>query len=58
MSANRSPSQEPPTKVLTRGLRKGVALAITTFLDPFFRMCGIERDDMAETGEALAVCAK
>lgn len=51
MSANRSASQEPPTKVLTRGL-------ITTFLDPFFRMCGIERDDMAETGEALAVCAK
>lgn len=29
-----------------------------TFLDPFFHMGGIERDDIAEAGEALAVCPK
>lgn len=58
MSASRSPSQEPPTKVLTAGLRKGLALVTTTSLDPFFHMGGIERDGIAETGEALSVCPK
>lgn len=58
MSASKSPSQGPATKVLTTGLRKGLALVIHTSLDPFFHMGGIERDDIAEAGEALAVWPK
>lgn len=51
---SRSASQGVATEALTPGLRKGLALVIPTFLDPFFLMGGIERSNIAETGGAFA----